>query len=221
MSGFLSSVAGVLTYPEADYVSRVRVCIAAAEPEIRERLAPFAEQVCALSVEDAQELFTRTLDLNPVCSLEMGWHLFGENYDRGLLMVRMRNELRRHRIAETGELPDHLSHALPLLEHMEREEAEEFAAAIVVPALEKMLAAFAGKQNPYEHVLRAVMAHLEREFPGVRQVVSAHTALPVLNVDQNLTADLRGISRIEEAEKIPDDPRESAVRSFLPGRTHA
>ena len=180
MAGFLSSVAGVLAYPEADYGERVRACAGAAAPEIRELLSPFSEQVCALSVEEAQELFTRTLDLNPVCSLEMGWHLFGENYDRGLLMVRMRNELRRHAIAETGELPDHLVHALPLLERMGREDAEQFAAAIVVPALEKMVAAFSGKQNPYEHVLLAVMAHLEREFPGIRRAAAAHAALPVL-----------------------------------------
>ena len=182
MAKFLTSVAGVLTYPDANYAERVRACIAVAEPEVCAQLAPFAEQVCALSVEDAQELFTRTLDLNPVCSLEMGWHLLGENYDRGLLMVRMRHELCRHGIAETGELPDHLAHALPLLEAMSPSDAEEFAAAIVVPVLEKMRFAFAGKQNPYEHVLAAVMAHLDARFPGIRQAAAAApAALPILN----------------------------------------
>lgn len=183
MGGFLTSVAGVLTYPQADYNQRVQACVGAATANVSQSLEAFAEQVSKLSVEEAQELFTRTLDLNPVCSLEMGWHLFGESYDRGLLMVRMRRELRRHGIDETGELPDHLSHALPLLERMAREEAEEFAGAVLVPALEKMLAAFAGKQNPYECVLLAVLGHLEIEFPGVRQAAEAHakSALPVLN----------------------------------------
>ena len=181
MGEFLSRVAAILIYPEADYAACVQLCMEAATPAERALLAGFAANIRALKVEEAQELFTRTLDLNPVCSLEMGWHLFGENYDRGLLMVRMRSELRRHRIAETGELPDHLAHALPLLEHMAPPDAEDFAGAIVAPALEKMLASFAGKQNPYECVLQAVMAHLERDFPGVRQAAVAQSALPVLN----------------------------------------
>ena len=183
MAEFLTGVAGVLTYPQADYAQRVQACVAAATANVRERLEPFAAQISRLTVEEAEELFTRTLDLDPVCSLEMGWHLFGENYDRGLLMVRMRSELRRHGIEERGELPDHLSHALPLLERMAREDAEAFAVAIVVPALEKMLTAFAGKQNPYECVLLAVMTHLENEFPGVRQAAAANakSALPILN----------------------------------------
>jgi nitrate reductase delta subunit len=181
MSNFLERLAGVLTYPEADYERRVEACLALAPPSAREHVAAFAEYVRPLSTEDAQELFTRTLDLNPVCSMELGWHLFGENYDRGLLMARMRRELAAHDIPENGELPDHLTHALLLLARMEPGPAQDFAGAVVAPAVEKMLAAFAGKQNPYEFLLLAFAVRLEEQFPGIRDAAVAQQTLPILN----------------------------------------
>ena len=41
-------------------------------------LSLFHDQVHVLAQHQLQELFIQTFDLNPVCSLEMGWHLFGE-----------------------------------------------------------------------------------------------------------------------------------------------
>ena len=38
--------------------------------------------------EQIQELYTRTFDINPVCTLEIGWHIFGEDYARGALLVK-------------------------------------------------------------------------------------------------------------------------------------
>ena len=43
-----------------------------------------------MSVEDLQELYTRTFDWNPDTSLEIGWHLYGENYERGEFLVEVR-----------------------------------------------------------------------------------------------------------------------------------
>jgi len=43
-----------------------------------------------------------TFDINPACALEVGWHLFGEDYMRGQFLVRMREELSKYEIA--GEL---------------------------------------------------------------------------------------------------------------------
>lgn len=177
---FLTRLAAVLTYPHEDYRDLVAACLAAAPECARERVAAFYKQIRTLEMEEAQELFTRTLDLNPVCSLELGWHLFGENYDRGLLMARLRRELAAHGIEENGELPDHLTHALLLLAAMPVQQAIEFAGAIVVPALEKMLTAFAGKQNCYECLLLALAEVLEEQYPGIRQAVASQQPLPIL-----------------------------------------
>ena len=174
------ALAGVLTYPGADYLERVHHCVLAAPSAIAQRLERFARPLEKLTVTELQELFTQTFDLNPVCSLELGWHLFGENYDRGLLMVRIRGEMAQHGVAESGELPDHLTHALLLLDRMERERAADFAAAILLPALEKMLSAICGKGNPYQDLLEAVVALVRERFPEIPQLAPA--APPALRV---------------------------------------
>jgi len=106
-----------------------------------------------------EELYTRTFDVNPVCSLEIGWHLFGEDYNRGAFLVRARGLLRAHGIAEGTELPDHLESVLLLLDAMERAgggEAGPFARRFVLPALRKMRAGFADGDNPYGAVLERI-----------------------------------------------------------------
>jgi nitrate reductase delta subunit len=160
--------ATLLTYPEVDYSQFVRSLTGVLPPECLDHVAGFQSAVVGLSLEAQQELFTQTFDLNPVCSLELGWHLFGENYERGLLLVRMREELRAAGIAEQGELPDHLNYALRLLPTMSQERAMDFAGAIALPALMKMLQAVRGKENPYEGLLSALAVMLHEDFPEIR-----------------------------------------------------
>lgn len=165
--GIYDALAAVLTYPGEDYSDRVREAALAAPPQMASLLHEFAVSLEGKATTELQELFTVTFDLNPVCSLELGWQLFGENYDRGLLLVKMRALLRRYGIAEQGELPDHLAHALQLIELMREEERAEFAAAIVLPALGKMLDPFKDKKNPYENVLQAIKKQLRSLCPDI------------------------------------------------------
>ncbi len=183
MRGTFSSLAALLAYPEAGYGERIDACLRSFEssPGLAACLEQFRAVVRDLDTPQLQELFIQTFDLNPVCSLEMGWHLFGENYDRGLLLVRMRRELRRHGLVESGELPDHFSYALLLLDRMEREEAAEFAAAVMLPALAKMLLAMKDKLNPFENVLLAAEQALRGAYPEIpAMTASQQPALRVL-----------------------------------------
>lgn len=167
-------LATLVAYPEAGYQARVEECRAAlaqAHPSAVRPMAEFAKAIAPMSLEEMQELFTRTFDLNPVCSLEIGWHLFGENYDRGALMVKMRQELRRYGIGETVELPDHLSHCLTLLGRMEAERAQDFANSCVLPALDKMLGAFAGKAEGKETIAAEALAPSATPFVSVLRVI--------------------------------------------------
>jgi len=162
----------LLSYPGDDYLQEVNACRNAAseiDPEAGRCLGEFSARVCGLTVEGTQELYVQTFDLNPVCALEVGWQLYGDNYDRGNFLVKMRQELERHGVPENRELPDHISNVLPLLAHMDPSEAIGFAAASVVPALKKMLAAFEGKQSPYENVLKALSRILELMTSGTAQ----------------------------------------------------
>jgi nitrate reductase molybdenum cofactor assembly chaperone len=110
-----------------------------------------------------QELYVQTFEFNPACTLEIGWHLFGENYERGEFLVRMREQLRRHGIAESTELPDHLTHLLLLVAAMKHDEAARLAGEFLLPALAKIAAAVPDAH--YQSALRAIERKLETDFP--------------------------------------------------------
>ncbi len=179
----LEMLADLLRYPGEDYLPHLADCarvLAPVEPEAALLLEDLATRREGLSVEQIQELFIQTFDLSPVCSLELGWHLFGENYDRGTLLVKMRQELRRYRLPESEELPDHLTHALALLSRMEPERAEDFALACVLPALAKMLEALAGRESPMENLVQAIARVLRRRYPQPAETEPAASPLRVL-----------------------------------------
>jgi nitrate reductase assembly molybdenum cofactor insertion protein NarJ len=110
-----------------------------------------------------QELYVQTFEFNPACTLEIGWHLFGENYERGEFLANMRAELRRHGIAESTELPDHLTHLLLLVERMDYEDAAQLAGQSLLPALEKIAAALQG--NSYQAIIARIQEKLQSDFP--------------------------------------------------------
>ena len=134
-------------------------CLATLKSHDSDALEPirqFADSTSGLSLEELQELYTRTFDINPLCALEVGWHLFGERYERGTFIVKMRQTLREYSLPESAELPDHLTHVLEALGEMNSDDAREFAHLFVLPALEKMLAAYDGKENVYANVLDGI-----------------------------------------------------------------
>lgn len=147
-----------LTYPAADAPALLARCRSASDlsaPDVARLLRQFAADMDGQSVEAMQERFTGAFDFDPKCSLDIGWHLFGENYDRGDFLVRMRETLATHGVDEGVDLPDHLPHVLLALSRMDRSAAADLAGTFVVPALEKILAGLDGQQSPFEHVIRA------------------------------------------------------------------
>jgi nitrate reductase delta subunit len=157
---FLVHVADLLDYPSAALEDVLARTPAGMSPAAAEALRRFADDVRPLSRGEREELYTRTFDINPVTSLEVGWHLYGEQYERGAFLVTMRELLRTHGVRESAELPDHLTHVLRLLGTLPDTEAQEFCGRILLPALDKMLTGFTGTANPYEHLLAALRGAL-------------------------------------------------------------
>jgi len=154
----------LLCYPDLSYrvhLARSAGSLADSEPDAARLLNCFAEATRDLSTARLQELFTQTFDLNPVCSLEVGWHLFGEEYARGTFLVSMRGLLRDNGLQENSELPDHLTNLLPLLDRLEEKERNYFIEKYLSPAIAKMLAPFEEKKSPYEDVMRALVQLIE------------------------------------------------------------
>jgi nitrate reductase delta subunit len=155
----LARAGGLLTYPSKGYGCQLPGIIA----HVRDRdqaaadaLAAFEAYVGNSSVEHLQEAFTQTFDLNPVCALEVGWQLFGEEYARGAFLVHTRQLLRDHGIDERGELPDHLSSLLAVLARLETGQAQAFAVDALVPAVEKMVAAIEKSDSPFRPLLQGI-----------------------------------------------------------------
>jgi nitrate reductase molybdenum cofactor assembly chaperone NarJ/NarW len=162
----LENLGTIIRYPAEDFAARLHECrlkLREADAEAAGMLMPLLDFHKANGEAALEELFTRTFDLNPDCALEVGWHAYGEQYERGTFLVKMREHMRRLGVAEDHELPDHLSHALTVLSRMEGDEATELARAVVLPAVKKMLAA-CEEENPYASALRAIDRVLEHHY---------------------------------------------------------
>ena len=174
-------LASVLSYPDAELDSKLDRCvevISAAEPELSQRFSTWAEGVRCLSLEDRQEVYARTFDLSPKCTLEIGWHLFGEQYDRGTFLVWMRGQLREFGLAESTDLPDHARHVLAVLGRLEPKAADSFGTACVLPAMEIIRDGLRKLDSPYELLVDAICHFLEAQHGPAQH---DPTSLPVLN----------------------------------------
>ena len=91
-------------------------------------------------------------------------------------MVRMREELRRYSVPESTELPDHLTHVLPVVARMDPESAEKFVGEYVAPPVAKLVAALEQKKTPFAILMRAVRDAL----PVKAEIPALKVELPVL-----------------------------------------
>jgi nitrate reductase molybdenum cofactor assembly chaperone NarJ/NarW len=128
-------------------------------PEVQAHVRAFWDEVSHVLPEGLEELYTTTFDLNPVATLEVGWHVWGEQYERGRFLADLRPLQARHGIEEGTELPDHLTVLLPLVERMDRFEATPILEHIDKAAA-KILEPLDRNGNPYRHLIRAALASL-------------------------------------------------------------
>ncbi len=150
-------LAALFDYPEPDYPAQVRGvreilgsrypaaaaeidALAAALPSGNDTFSPEA-------LDEVQEIFTRSFDVQSITTLGVGYVMFGDDYKRGELLVNLNREHREAGIECGSELPDHLPNVLRLIAKWEDEElVAEFVEEILHPALERMIAEF-GQQR--------------------------------------------------------------------------
>lgn len=144
-SAALAGLAAVFEYPSGDLWNRVDHCVdqvAAVAPDAAEPLRTFREALRDKSLHELEEIYIQTFDMDPKSCLDLGWQLFGEDYNRGLFLARLRREMKTAGVEENSrELPDHLTQVLRLLQSMEPAAASDFVACCALPALEKIAGA--------------------------------------------------------------------------------
>lgn len=155
--------AQLLAYPDSNSRSLVEQLWLAVPDEQVALLKNYYDFVKQAELTEIEELFTATFDMNPATCLEVGWHLYGEEYQRGEFLVMMRRALAEQGIAETIELPDHLSHCLRLLAVWPQDESQAFVSDYLQPVLRKITAELT-PENPFRSLLATLQAELTRKF---------------------------------------------------------
>lgn len=153
------ALATLLEYPGEGYPERAAAAgavLARLAPAAGEAAGPFLREVAATDRATLEELYARTFDWSPTCCLEVGWHLFGERYERGAFLADMRGSLRAAGVEEGTDLPDHLGSCLRWLGRAEPEAAATLARDAVAPAIAKMRKGLDEAAAPWAAVLAAV-----------------------------------------------------------------
>jgi nitrate reductase delta subunit len=166
MNSTLSYLADLLEYPGPHWSALLVECTDAVNPERPEspELLEFHDAVSLFSLAEIQEIYVRTFELNPVTTLEAGYHLFGESYKRGMFLANLREMESGLELGQERQLPDYLPVLLRLLVHLEPGELREtLATDCMIPAIEKMLKPLNEAANPYADLLAAMHRMLSSE----------------------------------------------------------
>lgn len=157
----------LIDYPTQDNHQRLQdACqrIRREFPFAEEPLERFLAEASSRTPEAMEEEYIRVFDFNPDCALEIGWHLYGENYGRGDFLVKMRDLLKHCNIREGVELPDHLTYVLQAFSHLEAHQAKEFCQSYILPGLAKLLPNIEKKETPYQIPLTLIRQILEKKY---------------------------------------------------------
>lgn len=146
-------LAALFEYPGEDYpacVRRASVAVASGCPDAAADLDRFAESLPAggeplspEALDEMQELFTRSFDVQAITTLSVGYVVFGDDYKRGEFLVNLNREHREAGIECGSELSDHLPNILRLMARWsDRETMVELVEEMLRPALRQMIAEF-------------------------------------------------------------------------------
>lgn len=170
MSHTYELLAGLLDYPEEDWGERLAACrehTDATMERIRSALDGFASDVEHLALPALQERYAQTFDLDPAAALEVGHHLFGDSYRRGLFLARLKETEDQCGIDAQRQLPDHLPVLLRLLPRLDDADLRSsLLTSCMLPALDAIERALAGRGNPYARLVTAVRHAIAQEEGG-------------------------------------------------------
>ncbi|MCZ2079541.1 MAG: hypothetical protein HUU41_07865 [Bryobacteraceae bacterium] len=156
-----SLLATVFEYPEPALQESLSRCMAVLPPGASEsyaQLADFESAVRGKSSGQLQEIYTSAFDLRPDCTLNLGYHLFGDDGRRGLFLAELKDRMEARGIPLGVELPDHLSLVLRYLDVADEEDRLCLIGDCLIPALSRITPQFERSGNPYRCVLQSLLS---------------------------------------------------------------
>jgi nitrate reductase assembly molybdenum cofactor insertion protein NarJ len=168
----LNLFSNVLSYPDVNTVTNSEVLyneLAKIDPASSDVIFPFVKKMQLMEISEVEELYTLTFDIQALCSLDLGYVLFGEDYKRGEFLVNvsaMQKEFNPN--LKSSELADHLPNILLLHSKMPNDGIKkDFTQRIIMPAIEKMLQSFKEdleKSNIYARVLICLRNYFSKDY---------------------------------------------------------
>ncbi|MFZ2906127.1 MAG: hypothetical protein WAZ98_07995 [Cyclobacteriaceae bacterium] len=139
-------LASLVDFPGVGFVETVRECqlyLDGKYPDLSEVMEPFTDFVSEVSLDELQELHTRTFDVQAITTLDLGYLLFGDDYKRAELLVNLNREHTEACNSCGHELADHLPNVIRLVSKMPSEELRnELVIKLICPGLTKMISEF-------------------------------------------------------------------------------
>lgn len=203
--------ADLLRYPAADYSERANMCLVMLEeryPEAAMEIEPFVNYMLSHTEDEREELYTKTFDVQPICYLDLGYVIFGEDYKRGAFLLHMQEEQLKEGNDCGTDLSDNICNMLTLYSKSDNQSLlDELAVKILIPGVEKMIAEFKQARvdlkvkvlkklhkaiiqeelnhgNVYKNVFSALLIVLKKDFENVSFIAGLD---PVINVAHHNT----------------------------------
>lgn len=138
--------ADLLRYPGDDYPEKANKCFAMLlerYPEAAEEIKPFVDYMNSHTEDEREELYTKTFDVQPICYLDLGYVIFGEDYKRGAFLLHMQEEQLKANNDCGTDLSDNICNMLTLYTKTDNQPLlDELSVKILIPGLEKMIGEF-------------------------------------------------------------------------------
>lgn len=164
-----TALAGAFSYPSSErekFIDEWRKTVCEITPESEQELELFIEHIKQKTLAEQQEYYISTFDVQALCYLDVGYVLYGEDYNRGVFLANMKKEQKNAGNDCGSELPDHLPNVLTLLPKMnDTALAEELIVSMLIPAVEKMVGSFRIEGNVYQGMLKILLRVMQNNFP--------------------------------------------------------
>jgi len=163
-------LADIFRYPDENLSSRLeefQSLVSDQFPEQKGNGSKILDSFKRMSMLKQQEYYLKTFDIQAVCSLDIGYVLFGEDYKRAQLLVNLQSEHKAAGVDCGSELGDHLPNVLNLLSKTSDPDfAEELGFIITSQSVRFMLTKFKNVENIYKDMLEVLLIFLQNDFGG-------------------------------------------------------
>ncbi|MBL7889788.1 MAG: hypothetical protein JNL24_09555 [Bacteroidia bacterium] len=179
-------------YPDSGFLEKMDRC----EQLMKEHYSNAASEFSVFSsymknatIDEREEIYTKTFDVQPICYLDLGYVIFGEDYKRGAFLLHMQTEQKKLNNDCGSDLPDNIANVFTLISKSnDTDFISELVSDIIIPAVKKIIAEFESARielklqvlkklhkaviqenlnqgNVYKNCFNAILLILQSDFP--------------------------------------------------------